>query len=108
MTKTVSLAGTTLEIVERGQGRPLLFLHAGEGLASERPWLELLSRDFQVIAPWHPGYGNSPLIDGSGSVDDLAYLYLDFLTAQNARDAVVTDRNGRVTIVAGAPVPGSV
>jgi hypothetical protein len=25
----------------------------------------------------HPGYGNSPLIDGSGSVDDLAYLYLD-------------------------------
>ena len=73
MTKTMSIAGTTLELEERGDGRPLLFLHAGEGLAPERPWLELLSRDFQVIAPWHPGYGNSPLIDGSGSVDDLAY-----------------------------------
>jgi pimeloyl-ACP methyl ester carboxylesterase len=77
MTKTISVAGTTLELVERGDGRPLLFLHAGEGLAPERPWLELLSRNYRVIAPWHPGYSNSPLIEGSGSVDDLAYLYLD-------------------------------
>ena len=66
------MAGTTLELVEGGQGRPLLFLHAGEGLAPERPWLKLLSHRFQVIAPWHPGYGNSAVIDGSGSVDDLA------------------------------------
>jgi pimeloyl-ACP methyl ester carboxylesterase len=77
MTKTISIAGTTLDLVERGHGQPLLFLHAGEGLAPERPWLELLSRNYRVIAPWHPGYGNSPLIDGTGSVDDLAYLYLD-------------------------------
>ena len=65
MSKRVSVAGDDLELVERGQGRPLLFLHAGEGLAPERPWLELLSRKYRVIAPWHPGYGNSPLIDGS-------------------------------------------
>jgi pimeloyl-ACP methyl ester carboxylesterase len=73
----MSLAGTTLELVERGHGRPLLFLHPGEGLAPEKRWLELLSPRYRVIAPWHPGYGNSPLIDRSGSVDDLAYLYLD-------------------------------
>ena len=89
MTKTMSIAGTTLELEERGDGRPLLFLHAGEGLAPERPWLELLSRDFQVIAPWHPGYGNSPLIDGSGSVDDLAYLYLDLASELGLEDAVL-------------------
>jgi pimeloyl-ACP methyl ester carboxylesterase len=79
MTKTISVAGTTLELVERGSGRALLFLHAGEGLAPERLWLELLARHHRVIAPWHPGYGNSPLIEGSGSVDDLAYLYLTLL-----------------------------
>ena len=39
MTKTMSIADTTLELVERGHGRPLLFLHPGEGLAAERPWL---------------------------------------------------------------------
>jgi len=89
MTKSMSLAGTTLELVERGQGRPLLFLHAGEGLAPERPWLELLSHRFRIIAPWHPGYGNSPLIDGSGSVDDLAYLYLDLAAELGFENAIL-------------------
>jgi pimeloyl-ACP methyl ester carboxylesterase len=89
MTKTMSIAGTTLELVERGHGRPLLFLHPGEGLAPERPWLELLSRRFRVIAPWHPGYGNSPLIDGSGSVDDLAYLYLNLAAELKLENAVL-------------------
>jgi pimeloyl-ACP methyl ester carboxylesterase len=89
MTRTISLAGTTLELMERGEGRPLLFLHAGEGLASERPWLDLLSRKYRVIAPRHPGYGNSPLIDGSGSVDDLAYLYLDLAAELRLENAVL-------------------
>src|SRR3974390_821001 len=89
MTETISIAGTTLELVDRGVGRPLLFLHAGEGLAPKRPWLELLSRAYRVIAPWHPGYGNSPLIDGSGSVDDLAYLYLDLAAQLGIEDAVL-------------------
>jgi pimeloyl-ACP methyl ester carboxylesterase len=89
MTKTMSIADTTLELAECGEGRPLLFLHPGEGLAPERPWLELLSRRFRVIAPWHPGFGNSPLIDGSGSVDDLAYLYLDLAAELNLDNAVL-------------------
>src|SRR3981189_37812 len=88
MTRTIALAGTPPDLVERGQGRPLLFLHAGEGLAPERPWLDLLSRRYRVIAPVPPGHGNSPLIDGGGSVDDLAYLYLD-LAAELGLDGAV-------------------
>jgi pimeloyl-ACP methyl ester carboxylesterase len=75
-------------LVEHGEGQPLLFLHAGEGLMPQRPWLDLLARHYRVIAPSHPGWGNSPLIDGSGSVDDLAYLYLD-LTKELALDDAV-------------------
>jgi pimeloyl-ACP methyl ester carboxylesterase len=89
MTRILSVAGASLEVVERGQGRPLLFLHAGEGLAPERPWLNLLSRKYRVIAPWHPGWGNSPLIDGIGLVDDLAYLYLDLVAELGLDDAVL-------------------
>src|ERR1700719_4684461 len=89
MTRTVSLAGTSLDVIERGQGRDLLFLHAGEGLMPERPWLDLLSRHYRVIAPWHPGYGNSPLIDGAGSVDDLASLYLDLAAELGLDNAVL-------------------
>ena len=72
--RTLPIAGTSLELIERGAGRPLLFLHAGEGLDPQRPWFERLARHYRVIAPWHPGWGNSPLIDGNCLVDDLAYL----------------------------------
>ena len=89
MTNTIPIAGTTLELIERGAGRPLLFLHAGEGLAPERPWLDLLSQRYRVIAPSHPGYGKSPLIDGGGSIDDLAYLYLDLAVQLGFEDAIL-------------------
>jgi pimeloyl-ACP methyl ester carboxylesterase len=89
MTTMLSVAGTSLEVLERGQGRPLLFLHAGEGLAPERPWLDLLARRYRVIAPCHPGWGNSPLLDGMGVVDDLAYLYLDLAAELELDDAVL-------------------
>ena len=85
----LSVAGTSLELIERGEGRPLLFLHAGEGLAPERPWLDLLARRYRVIAPSHPGWGNSPLLDGIGVVDDLAYLYLDLAPELGLDDAVL-------------------
>jgi pimeloyl-ACP methyl ester carboxylesterase len=86
---TLSVAGVTLDIVERGSGRPLLFLHAGDGLAPERPWLDLLSQHHRVIAPWHPGYGRSELPGWMSSVDDLAYLYLDLAAQLDLTDAVL-------------------
>ena len=90
VTRTIHLAGTSLELVERGQGRSLLFLHAGEGLAPEQPWLDLLSRHYRVVAPRHPGYGGSPLIGGgAGGVDDLAYTYLDLAGELGLADAVL-------------------
>jgi pimeloyl-ACP methyl ester carboxylesterase len=89
MTQTLTVAGVSLEIAERGEGPPLLFLHGAEGLAPERAWLDLLARGFRVIAPSHPGFGRSALPDWVGSVDDLAYLYLDLAAALDLQDAVL-------------------
>jgi pimeloyl-ACP methyl ester carboxylesterase len=88
MSSPVSVAGVTLEIEEAGQGRPLLFLHPGEGLQPSRPWIEALARDHRVIAPHHPGFGKSSLPDWFGTVDDIAYLYLD-LARQLGLDGAV-------------------
>jgi pimeloyl-ACP methyl ester carboxylesterase len=43
----------------------------------------------RTIESGHPGYGNSPLMDGAGSVDDLAYLYLDLAAELRLEDAVL-------------------
>lgn len=85
----ISVAGVDLEIEERGSGRPLLFLHAGEGLWIDRPWCRLLAENFRLIAPSHPGWGGSSLPDWIGTVDDLAYLYLDLARQMNLKDAVL-------------------
>jgi pimeloyl-ACP methyl ester carboxylesterase len=89
MAVTISISGVELEIEERGDGRPLLFLHAGEGLGPNRPWLDLLARKHRVIAPVHPGFGSAKLPDWIGSVDDLAYLYLDLADEMRLENAVL-------------------
>jgi len=89
MPKRLSVAGVDLELFERGEGRPLLFLHPGEGLWPDRPWFELLSKRYRVIAPYHPGYGASALPDWFGSVEHLAYLYLDLVAALDLEYAIL-------------------
>src|SRR4051812_15234334 len=74
--RTVGLS--RIEIVETGQGRPILFLHPGIGLRGAESFLNALARTGRVIAPAHPGFHGSPL-SGFGSVDDLSYLYLSLL-----------------------------
>ncbi len=87
--RQVMVSGVDLEIEERGSGRPLLFLHAGEGLDADRPWLDELAKQFRVIAPSHPGWGNSALPDWMGSVDDIAYLYLDLIRQMGLEKVVL-------------------
>lgn len=89
MGRHISVSGVSLEIEEQGQGRPLLFLHGGEGLQPKRPWLDQLAKNHRVIAPNHPGFGGSALPDWIGTVDDLAYLYLDLAAQLGLRNAIL-------------------
>jgi pimeloyl-ACP methyl ester carboxylesterase len=75
--------------VERGHGRPILWLHGEEGLDPGARVLDLLAGHGRVLAPSHPRFGHSPDVDTIDTVDDLAYLYLDLLGEQDRRDAVV-------------------
>src|SRR5439155_24724692 len=75
----ISIAGIDLELIERGQGAPLLYLHGGGGVASDLPFLDLLAKTRRVIAPSHPGFGKSSLPDWLDSVDDIAHVYLELM-----------------------------
>jgi pimeloyl-ACP methyl ester carboxylesterase len=88
-TAWLTVRGVRLEIVERGQGRPILWLHGEEGLDPGAPVLDQLAVHGRVLAPSHPGFGHSPDAATVDTVDDLAYLYLDLLAARDLRDAVV-------------------
>src|SRR6266478_1367428 len=68
-----------LEIIDRGEGRPLLFLHPDIGIDPKAPVLDRLAARARLIAPSHPGFGNSEQPRSFTTVDDLAYFYLDLL-----------------------------
>ena len=75
----VDLRGVSLSLTRAGSGAPLLFLDSGTRFEPATAAIDLLARDFEVIAPSHPGFGASDLSPDLSSVDDLAYFYLDLL-----------------------------
>src|SRR3954469_10625165 len=87
--KWLTVHDVQLEMIECGQGRPILLLHGEDGLNPQAPFLNLLASRGQVFAPSHPGFGHSPEVNWIDTVDDLSYLYLDFLAAQNLKDVIV-------------------
>ena len=80
--------GVTITAVDRGKGRPILFLHPGIGIDPAAPVLAELARGGRVIAPSHPGFGASQLPKGMTSVDDVSYFYRDLLDQLDLRDVL--------------------
>lgn len=62
-----------------GKGEPLLYLHGFSGLMAENAFLEELGRDFQVIAPHIPGFGESTGAELIDDVIDAALFYHQLL-----------------------------
>ena len=81
--------GTRIDLIERGSGKPLLFLHAENGIEPARAAIDELAKGARVIAPTHPGYGRSELPKGMRTVDDLSYFYLDLLDQLDIADLTV-------------------
>ncbi len=81
--------GIRIEMIERGRGRPLLFLHPGIGIEPDAPVLDALAARARVLAPTHPGFGRSEAPRSFDSVDDLAYFYLDLLDQLALADVAV-------------------
>ena len=68
----------TARVLRGGSGEPLLFLHGAGGLR-EGEYLELLAQRYDVLAPEHPGFGQSQGGDEIVDIIDLALYYHDLL-----------------------------
>jgi pimeloyl-ACP methyl ester carboxylesterase len=86
---TIIVNGAHIEMIDRGHGRPILFLHPHIGLDPSAPVHGVLAEGGRLIAPSHPGFGHSERPSGITTVDDLAYFYLDLMDALDLRDALV-------------------
>ncbi len=85
----IDIAGIAIETEIAGAGPPLLFLHGGDYVAQNRPFLDSLANRFRIVAPRHPGFGHTPRPAWFRSVHDIAYLYLDLLDRLDMHEAVL-------------------
>lgn len=89
LTSAAVISGVRVELIDRGHGRPILFLHPHLGLDPSAPVLDLLAEGGRLIAPSHPGFGHSERPAGITTVEDLAYFYLDLMDALGLSDTLV-------------------
>lgn len=73
------------EVIEDGNGPPLLYLHGVNGVQPGDPFLARLARQHRVIAPRMPGFGESTGTEQLNDLHDLIYYELDLLDALNLR-----------------------
>jgi len=83
-TTIMKIAGIDLEVLDSGnenaaKSKPLLFLHSGMGYDPWQSFAGELAKQRRVIAPSHPGFGQSSLPEWLDCVDDIAYLHLELL-----------------------------
>src|SRR5918999_3605291 len=75
----MEVGGVDVAYRRRGDGEPVLYLH---GAGFTRMWLpfhERLSESVDLIAPDHPGYGETPMPDWLDGFDDLVLHYDELL-----------------------------
>jgi len=87
--ETRTVAGVPVELLIKGQGQSLLFLHAGHGFEPDDPLVAALSKHYRVIAPSHPGFGASGRPDSLTSMEDLVFFYLDLIEHLELTDVIV-------------------
>lgn len=71
----------SIEVLEAGDGEPLLFLHGAGGIAAWEGVLPLLSEKFHVYAPLLPGFGGSDGLDYLEDQFDLFFHGFDVIEA---------------------------
>ncbi len=75
-TSAISVRDCRIRLMRGGAGDPLIYLHGASG-ASWLPFLDKLTAKYDVIAPEHPGFGESDTPAWLDNIHDLAYFYLD-------------------------------
>ena len=85
----MEFGGVPLEVSRKGSGPPLLLLHGGGGPMMGLPFTDKLAKNFEIIAPTHPGFGGTRAPDHFDGMEDLKYFYLDLLDALDINDAVL-------------------
>lgn len=78
-TRVIELNNRKVQLMEGGEGTPLIYLHSAYGENLWLPFHQKLAEKFQVIAPAHPGFASSEGFEEIDSMEDMIFHYVDLL-----------------------------
>jgi pimeloyl-ACP methyl ester carboxylesterase len=78
-----------LEVLRRGSGRTILIVHGVNPVSPTAAFLDMLAEHGEIIAPSHPGFGNSPLPEDFDTMYDLVQLYREVLDRLPGKVAMI-------------------
>ncbi len=78
---TVQVGPITTKYLKAGAGHPLLYLHGAFGYDGWPEFMDLLSQNFTVYAPTHPGFEGDSGIDHIEDLLDLTLYHDDLVEA---------------------------
>jgi pimeloyl-ACP methyl ester carboxylesterase len=88
--ETVSLDGRPVVLLHAGEGTPFVYLHSTLGESFMWfPFYQAWAKEFRVLVPTHPGFGQSGGFDDVDSVEDLAFHYAELFDALGLEEVVL-------------------
>ncbi len=89
MSDRLQVGPLALELLRRGSGQPILIVHGIAPVSPKAPFLDRLARHGEIVAPSHPGFGNSPRPEDFDTLYDLVHLYREILDALPDKTVVI-------------------
>jgi pimeloyl-ACP methyl ester carboxylesterase len=88
--ETIDVAGWPTVLMHAGEGTPFVYLHStlGESLMW-LPFYQAWSKQFRVLVPTHPGFGQSGGFDQIDTIEDMAFHYVEMFDALGLEEVIL-------------------
>jgi pimeloyl-ACP methyl ester carboxylesterase len=88
--ETIEVAGRSTVLMHAGEGTPFVYLHSSLGEAFMwLPFYQTWSKQFRVLVPSHPGFGQSGGFDQIDTVEDMAFHYVEMFDALGLEEIIL-------------------
>lgn len=88
--ETIAVHGRPTVLMHAGDGTPFVYLHSTLGEAFMWfPFYQAWARQFRVLVPTHPGFGQSGGFDEIDTVEDLAFHYVELFDALGLEEVIL-------------------
>jgi pimeloyl-ACP methyl ester carboxylesterase len=80
--ETIDIVGRPTVIMHAGEGPPFVYLHSSLGESFQWfPFYQSWAKQFRVLVPTHPGFGQSGGFDQIDTIADMAFHYVELFDA---------------------------